>query len=109
LIQYKEPQSGESLKGVLRLRLKHISLGALEGLVESLDGKGLMKIGLNLNKRTQKIMTETFRDPIVRELEQIEINKTASWSYQSFPQETPYEASRTEFGIDFIRYIQSEK
>jgi len=109
LVQYKEPQSGETLKEMLQLGLKHLSLGTLEGLIESLDGKGLTKIGPNLNSRTQKIMTETFRDPIERELEQIEINKTASWSYQSAPQKTPYEASRTEFGIDFIKYIQSEK
>lgn len=107
-IEYKEPDSGETLRDVLEHRLSHLSEGALEGLIDSLDAKGLSRIRPHLEKRTVKIMTEVYRDlsriafPVAdRYVVPLQVEEPT-------PRETPIEASRTHFGEDFIRYIQSK-
>lgn len=107
-VEYKESNTGENLQEVLLKRLEHLSRGTLEGLTDTLDAKGLSRIRLNLDKRTVKIMTETHRD--VDQLV-IHLPRTNTVSFQmpmERPSATPMEASRTQFGEDFIRYIQSK-
>jgi len=107
-IEYKEPDTGETLREVLQQKLGHLSKGALEGLTNSLDAKGLSRIRPNLDKRTVKIMTETYRDINQIAFRVPQTNMISLQSLGGTPSATPIEASQTEFGEDFIRYIRSE-
>ena len=101
--EYAEPPGGETLWDVLLKRLKHISEGVLEGLVDSLDAKGLSRIRPNLDKKTVKIVTEIYQPPnhVMLRTNHIDIVE------HEHPKRTPIEASQTQFGRDFIKYIQS--
>ncbi len=105
-IEYKEPTTGETLQEVLQKRLEHLSKGTLEGLIDALDARGLSRIRANLNERTVKILTETYPDAnqLVPHLRQVDV--VSFQMATGKPGATPIEASRTQFGEDFIRYIQ---
>ncbi len=107
-IQYKEPDTGETLREVLQQRLRHLSEGTLEGLINSLDKKGLSNIHPNLEKRTVKIQKEM---PYVSSQVTVRIPQTNMIfiaTLEKTPSATPIEASHTPFGDGFIRYIQTK-
>lgn len=108
-MEYKEPSTGETLQEVLQKRLKHISKGTLEGLIDILDARGLSKIRPNLSKRTIKIMTETNSEinQLITNVSRIDAASIRT-SIEK-PIATPIEASRTQFGEAFIQYIQSKQ
>jgi hypothetical protein len=102
-IRYEESAISQTLKKVLKQRLNHFSEGVLEGLIDSLDAKGLSRIRPNLEKNTVKIMTEVYYDPRI-----VSISTAENYMiYDKQPKETPIEASQTQFGKDFIKYIES--
>lgn len=107
-IQYKEPDTGETLREVLQQRLRHLSEGTLEGLINSLDRKGLSNIHPNLEKRTVKIQKEMPYVPSQVTVRIPQTNMISIGTLEKTPSATPIEASHTPFGDGFIRYIQTK-
>lgn len=106
---YRDPIAGKSLSKVLEEDLKQLSLGTLEGLIRSLDAKGLSNISPNLGRRTMKFMTEVQGNignsgylTILSSSTGTVTGATALEVVQS----TPIEASSTPFGQDFLKYVQ---
>ncbi len=105
--RYEEPSTGGTLWEVLKNRLGHLSDGALQGIIDSLDSKGLSKISPNLEKSTVLIMTEIYYNPNQIEFRESQLHASQIDMVSSQgPQQTPVAASQTQFGRDFIQYIQ---
>ncbi|MGZ5436050.1 MAG: hypothetical protein ACXWID_19955 [Pyrinomonadaceae bacterium] len=98
----------ESLLTFLSKRID-IDEGSTEGALRLLDGKGLAKAGPNLSRRDCKVLRWTRLDgSYLAPNPALASSATASaFLAGSEIRPTPLEASRTEFGQDFLRFCRN--
>lgn len=104
--EYRDSDDGESLRTVLQARMSKYTSGILEGLIGSLDAKNLSNIRENLGRRTIRID----RELPAHGPSNVYVNRQQTYVLASTErplQSTPIEASRTEFGRDFLDYIRT--
>lgn len=103
--EYREPQDGNTLHDVITSTLGDLQPGLTNGVISILDSKGLTEILPNVDRRTVKrqIPVRNSQDATLY-VSDYDRASLALGSPEP-PRSTPIEASRTEFGRQFIQYI----
>lgn len=103
-IGYRE--GSESLRSKLSTHFGENNLVNVLGSIALLDSKGLTAIGANLDRTTNKIQTVT-RDASMILSGGMSNSLYANAAHRSEPQNTPFEASKTEFGEKFVSGVST--